>query len=247
MKILKWALIILLVLAVIGFIFVKAVSEEKPIGAQGPEAEALADKMMEALNHSALDSVKYISWDFAGRNTHIYDRENDMSIVKWKDYEVHINHKTVSGNVFQNGTKITSDTDKLVQKAWSHWCNDSFWLLAPFKIKDPGTIRSIVDLDKETYPDHNGLMVSYDSGGVTPGDSYLWILDNNNVPIGYKMWVSIIPIGGLYATWADWNSYTDGLRLSSSHDLKIFNLVLSNIKTGKSWSELGFNDNPIKL
>ncbi len=247
MKFLKWTLIILLVLVLIGFVFVKVVSEEKPVGVEGPEAEALADRMMEALNYSVLDSVKYISWDFGGRNKHIYDHNNHKSIVQWKDYEVHLNHKSVTGIAYQNGIEVTEDKDKLVQKAWSHWCNDSFWLLAPFKIKDPGTSRSIVDLDAEEFPNKQGLMITYDSGGVTPGDSYLWILDENNIPVGYKMWVSIIPIGGLYATWTEWKPYTEGLMLSSSHDLKIFTLILADIKTGKSWSDIGFSDNPLKI
>jgi hypothetical protein len=49
---------------------------------------------------------------------------------------------------------------------------------------DEGTTRSLVKNEDKT----NGLLVSYASGGVTPGDAYLWKLDANGLPQSYKMW-----------------------------------------------------------
>ena len=63
--------------------------------------------------------------------------------------------------------------DVLRGKAYSFFCNDSFWMIAPFKAFDEGVTRTIV-MSKEG---NQNLLVSYASGGVTPGDSYLWILD----------------------------------------------------------------------
>jgi hypothetical protein len=53
-----------------------------------------------------------------------------------------------------------------------------------FKLRDPGTSRSIVMQDEK-----EALMVTYTSGS-TPGDSYVWILDEN-IP-AWRMWVSIV-------------------------------------------------------
>lgn len=52
--------------------------------------------------------------------------------------------------------------------AWTQFINDSFWLLAPTKLSQPGALR-------ET--DGDVLIVHYESGGVTPGDRYRLTVD----------------------------------------------------------------------
>jgi len=122
-----------------------------------------------------------------------------------------------------------------------------FWLSAPYKLHDPGVNLSLAkDADGK-----EGLLVQYDSGGVTPGDSYLWYLDETGLPTGYKMWVNIIPVGGVYASWSDWKSVEGGTRLSTEHELSMgfinLPIAIQNLKAGDSWSDLGYDSNPIKL
>ena len=74
------------------------------------------------------------------------------------------------------------------------------------------------------------LLITYSSGGTTPGDSYLWILDENAKPIGYQMWVSIIPIGGLYASWDNWEIMESGIPLPTLHTILVMDLDLENVK-----------------
>jgi hypothetical protein len=83
--------------------------------------------------------------------------------------------------------------------------------VAPYKVRDPGTERKVVNTKMG-----KGLLVTYTSGGVTPGDSYLWILDQNNRPVKWKMWVSIIPLGGLEFTWEDWQKH-EGAWFAPTH------------------------------
>ena len=45
-----------------------------------------------------------------------------------------------------------------------------------------------------------GIGTSYSSSsGVTPGDSYLWVLDDK-LPTAWRLWVSVVPIPG----WTSW-------------------------------------------
>jgi hypothetical protein len=80
------------------------------------------------------------------------------------------------------------------------------------------------------------LMVTYTSGG-TPGDSYVWILDENYVPSAWRMWVSIVPIGGFETSWEDYITFPSGLKIATIHG-GLFDLKLENIKIGQSIEEI---------
>ncbi|MDT0607679.1 hypothetical protein [Croceitalea rosinachiae] len=114
----------------------------------------------------------------------------------------------------------------IIKKALKYFNNDSFWLVAPYKVFDKGTERSIVDLEDGS----KGLLVTYTSGGDTPGDSYLWILNENGFPNSYKMWVSTIPIGGIEASWDDWVVVESGAFLPKSHEFGPIKLEMGQVK-----------------
>ena len=246
MKILKWILGIILILAIGLFILVKIASEPMPQGTQGPAADALANKVLAAIDKPAWDTTGAVQWSFRNNN-YLWDKQRNLVKVSWEDNEVLVVLNETTGKAWKNGVELTGDkADKLVKAAWSSFCNDSFWLNAPAKVFDPGTKRSIVDL-----PNGNqGLLISYESGGTTPGDAYLWILDNQGLPTSYKMWVKIIPIGGTEASWEDYKTVATGAKLSTKHKLKILgaelDIPIANIKAGTNLNALGLADDPFK-
>ena len=94
--------------------------------------------------------------------------------------------------------------------------------MAPYKVFDAGTERRIVN-----YKNKDALLITYRSGGTTPGDSYLWILNEKFLPTSYKMWTSIIPICGISATWSDWKNTEAGIKLPTQHKLSLFGVEIS--------------------
>ena len=115
----------------------------------------------------------------------------------------------------------------MVKTAIDFFNNDSFWLAAPFKAFDPGTERSIVNLKDG----RKGLMVTYTSGGTTPGDTYVWILDENDRPTAIKMWVQILPLGGMEFTWENILTLPSGALIAQDHLLYGgMNVNLTNVK-----------------
>ena len=132
--------------------------------------EQAKQEMLSAVNISAWDTVKYVKWSFRGGHDYVWDRTVNDARISWEDMEVHLDMDQVDGKAFKNGIALEgSEKDKAIQSAWSYWCNDSFWLTAPFKVFDKGTTRKMAT-DKDGK---EGLLVTYESGGVTPGDQYL--------------------------------------------------------------------------
>ncbi len=219
-----------------------SVNRKLPTGTQGDKAEALAQKMLAAVDKPAWDTTHVISWTFRGAHKHLWDKQRHLAQVEWKDYKALVDVNTVTGKVWEKGEEIT-DTEKsgkLVRKAWEYFLNDSYWLNPVVKIFDPGTERRIVDLEDGK----EGLMVTYTSGGTTPGDSYLWILDDNHLPTAWRMWVKIIPVGGMETSWEGWMTLPTGAKVATEHKSKIISIPLTDIKAATSLKEYGFEEDP---
>jgi hypothetical protein len=115
--------------------------------------------------------------------------------------------------------------DELIEQATTFFNNDSFWLVAPYKVFDEGTERRIAT----TKNGEEGLLITYTSGGTTPGDSYLWLLDESGKPKSFRMWVDILPIGGLEASWSDWTTTESGAQLPTFHKLLFIGLEMGDV------------------
>lgn len=223
-----------LILVLAGGLLTCSLSSPRPELEPGPEADALARRMMEAVNHEAWLNTGAVRWDFGGRQRHLWDRRRQLAEVTWGNHRVMIDLSRRQGIAWTDDEPVAGrDLDDLVDKAWSHWVNDSFWLNPVSKAFDDGTSRGVVSTEEG-----QGLLVSYASGGVTPGDAYLWLLDDQALPVAWKMWTQILPIGGIRAGWEDWIQLDTGARISTRHPMPAFELVLSDVQGAESLSAL---------
>ena len=246
-RFLKWLLILLIGLLAASLLTVKIISDPLPQGESGRAAEALADKVLTAIGNPMLDSVQWLQWEFMRGHRYVWHQPTNTARISWGDHVVVMKLDTQSGSAKCNGVMLQgSDLDQAIAKAWALWCNDSYWLMAPNKLRDPGTQRFLVDVHSE-YPGQQGLMVQFSSGGVTPGDTYLWIVGPDGIPSGYKMWVNILPIGGIYASWDNWITVYTGAKLATSHQSKIGGFTMKDVKAGATYQELGLDSNPLEL
>lgn len=210
LKILWISLISILLTAIL---LVEYMDERLPEGTPGPEADALAKKMLLAINDDAWQATGAVSWGYADRQF-IWDKKRHYTEVNFEGNQVLIDIDGRKGVILKSEVENLTDQTKqdICESAWKYWCNDSFWLNPVSKVFDPGTERSIVERHgKKT------LLVTYTSGGATPGDSYMWLLDENGRPKGWKLWVSIIPIGGMSFGWDEWVQLETGVWVSTHH------------------------------
>ncbi len=245
MKVLKRFSILIITLLVILFVIGWMAHESLPKGGkEGEEADKMALKMENALEKGHWHDIQYIQWSFKGVHHFLWDKHRNMVRVKWEDYTIYTQPGTVKGIAFKGMDRLEEESaEELIKKANDYFNNDMFWLVAPFKSFDDGVKREVVSYDGE-----NRLLVTYGSGGSTPGDSYLWKLEEDGTPESYKMWTQIIPIGGVEATWEDYHTLGNGIKISHFHKLAgLMDLCISNVKAGYSFEEMNCEKDPFKV
>ncbi len=227
MRKIAFYLLALIALIAIGIaVMLAVVSETKPTGMPGPEADALARKMVEWTNPDGWAETGAVRWNFADRQQHLWDRRRGYSEVRWGGHVVQVRLSDRAGVAMSDGQPVEGDEgQRLIERAYGHWINDSFWLHPFDGLFDSGVERAIVE-----RPDGPpALLVTYTSGGLTPSDSYLWLVGDDGQPTAWKMWVSIIPVGGLEASWEDWQPLSTGAKVSTLHR-SIIDLQLKDVE-----------------
>lgn len=226
-KLFKFIGILALVLAIGYGVLYYLYNEPLPTGESGPEADALAYIMLDALNYKNYNNTNVLEWSFRGDHYYKWDRRKEIVSVSWDDITVHLDLITPSSSkaTINNSSASYEKTKDLIEKAQSYFNNDSFWLVAPFKVFDHGTERYLVDLKDGS----EALLVTYTQGGDTPGDSYMWIIEPSGKPKSFKLWTKIIPIGGVEATWQDWTKTESGVFLPTLHKLGPLSISMGEV------------------
>ena len=206
-------------------------NQELPQGTQGVEADRLAKEILDAMNYQAYKELDYIAWTFSSRGrgrSYKWNKNQGRCKVLWDSISVDLNIKALKKSSVQvNGFDYTGEMkDDFIRAAEAKFNNDSFWLVAPYKLFDAGVERRLVKQDNG----ENALLVTYKSGGTTTGDSYLWLLDKNHRPRAFQMWVSILPIGGIEASWEQWEKTAGGAYFPRLHQLSVLDLEITGLK-----------------
>ena len=214
-------------LLIVVTVAVKIASEPLPEVVSGDSADILALQMLKSLNQDAYLSTGVIDFSFSGHH-YAWNKAENIVEVRWASHRVLLELDDLSSSVVYNDqAQILEERPDLIDQAAAYFYNDSYWLVAPFKVFDPGVERRLVLLEDE----NDALLVTHSSGGVTPGDSYLWLLDENARPIAFKMWVSVLPIGGLKVTWEDYVQTETGAYFATRHQMGPLTIRIRDLKT----------------
>ena len=214
-------------LLLFGFMYLKY-NEDLPTGQQGKAADQLATKMLTALNEEAYLDTDYLEWTFKNRHHYKWYKSDNNCEVSWDQITVILDLKNRDNSKVFVAKQDYNGIEKndYITKAEGYFNNDSFWLVAPYKVFDTGVERRIVT----TENNKNSLLVTYTSGGSTPGDSYLWHLSADGKPKSFQMWVDILPIKGLEATWENWLTTESGAQLPTFHKFLFLGIEMDDVK-----------------
>jgi len=142
-------------------------------------AQAVVDKMGGWDNW---DRTRYLSWKFFGGRRHHWDRftadvriEGEMGENK-DTYLWLMNVDTRTGRVWKNGEEITDSAAlaEALDLGRQVWVNDSYWLVMPFKLLDPGvTLKHAGVLPMADGRTADVLTLTFGQGvGYTPENRY---------------------------------------------------------------------------
>lgn len=237
---LKWSAVALLALVVAATIAFFVVDEPRPTGREGADADALATRLEKAVDVEAWRRTGAVRWSFAGKRSHLWDRERDLVRVRWSDVEVLLRTQERTGIAYRSGNEVPGEVGTaLVEEAYAGWINDSFWLNPIAMFRGEGVSRAAVQLENGD----EGLLISYSSGGLTPGDAYLWLAGEDGLPQAWRMWVSIIPVGGVETSWEGWQTLATGARIATRHVGPFgLTLELTNVEGAATLAELVEDD-----
>ena len=128
-----------------GVIYLKY-DEDLPTGKLGIAADQLANKMLKSLDYDAYKATDYLEWTFKNVHSYKWYKSADSCHVKWKDFRVMLDLKnTKQSKVYVSNQEYNGvEKQKYVDKATAYFNNDSFWLVAPYKVFDEGVERRLV-------------------------------------------------------------------------------------------------------
>jgi hypothetical protein len=204
----------------------------RPASAE-PDARAVTvgKAMWAALGGDAgWNQARYLRFDFVvdvggtrkAARSHYWDRWKGRYRVEGADKEHHwaayFDVNSRAGKAFVDGKPVSDEAQakKILDDAYGAYINDTYWLLAPYKVFDPGVNLSWAGEEKGPHGETcDVLKLSFENVGLTPKDVYWFYVDRATHLMPQWKYV----LGGkkeppTVALWTEWKP-TGGIQLST--------------------------------
>lgn len=141
-----------------------------------PRAVSIAEEVLDALGGAeAWDRARVLEWNFFGRRSHVWDKWTGDYRLDEGTKVVLMNLGTGQGRLFEGSKEITDSEAKTKElaRAKSVWINDSYWLVMPYKLLDPGV--TLHDVGQRELPDGSPadvIALTFEGVGNTPRNKY---------------------------------------------------------------------------
>ncbi|MBL7995983.1 hypothetical protein JNM05_11490 [bacterium] len=188
------------------------------------KALELADRMMNAMGGAnAWNETRYFRFDFVveadgkdvSRHQHLWDkftgryrvqgkmRDGKSYCMLYQDINKKLGRAYIDGKLLEG-----KEAEDKLQYGYNRFINDTYWIIMPWKLKDPGVTLSYDGLQKDSASGiyYETLHLTFDQVGLTPKDQY-WAFIN---PETYLMdkWRFLLQDsedGSYY--WKNWEPY----------------------------------------
>ncbi|MDH3626269.1 MAG: hypothetical protein OEV00_12035 [Acidobacteriota bacterium] len=215
-------------LRVAGWILLVAALTQVTIAEERDERSlALANSVMEKMGgQEAWETTRFLQWDFFGGRTHHWDRySGDVRIeatFEDQEYLFLMNINSRKGQVFKNGELLPEgeELDAALQQGYEVWVNDSYWMVMPYKLLDPGvSLAYLGERVMEDGTEADVVTMTFGDGiGVTPQNRYdLFIGKVSGLIEAWSFYADAADEEPRFTLpWADWKRFGKIL-LATSH------------------------------
>ena len=182
-----------------------------PFAHAADDAQQLAKAVWKASGGEHWPKVKELRFTFIvegdgkelARAEHHWDVAAGTDRVKWKGKDVTVNLASPA-------------QDEDGKAAYARWVNDSYWLLAPLKVLDPGVKLTAEGTKQVGEANFELLRLSFEGVGLTPGDQYLLYIDPQTKLV--RAWDYIpSPEKVIHGSWDRYQQFGP-LQLSTEHE-----------------------------
>lgn len=125
------------------------------------------------------DAARYIAWDIFGQ-THYWDKWTGAFRWERDSMIVIMNINEMTGRAWSSRVEMEAGQalDDLLAKTYARWINNSYWLLMPYKLLDPGVNLTYVGTEMtEDGTKAEVLELTFDEVGLTPWNKYKVYID----------------------------------------------------------------------
>jgi hypothetical protein len=225
-------------------------SKQESDGFADPRALEIAQKVVDALGGAeSFNAVHYLSFHFvverdsrrASDWRHDWDRfTGDYRLegknAKGEDLLVIFNVNSKRGEGFSSGRMVEGEElAALLDFAYGRFINDTYWLLMPYKLRDPGVMLAFDG--EETIDNHTSRIIKLTfvpSAGLTPQNIYRVFVDQATSRIHRWEYFSEEGQEARPAEWLGWRRF-DGVTLATERRMENSNtrLLFENIVVSK--------------
>jgi len=212
-----------------------------------PRAVRVAQQVLDALGgQKRWDALPGLRWSFGSashdtvRSTrrHAWNKHTGQHRVEGtnragvKFVFLHTVGDTTGGAAWMNGQAIEGDSlHKLVRRAEALWVNDTYWLLMPYKLLDPGVHLGYEGEVHDSMGTFDRLSLSFDHVGLTPGDHYWVSVNRKNHRIErWDMMLEGQQPPPEHWTLEGWERH-DGLWFATAHRQGTLNVFTNGVET----------------
>lgn len=206
-----------------------------PKGQPGEAAEQMTQRILAAADYENWKATSAVTFVFRGDDRIFWDKKRKLIEVQFKKNLVQFSEITGKSLCFEGERRLTDECGELTAAAVKRFYNHTYWLNPAFHIDTPNAVRAIAEKNK--------LLVTFKSGGATPGDSYLFSTDDEGKLSEMRMWVSTLPLKGARATFSNYQKSATGVRVALDHKVaSLANVNLSDLQMFAVYPEAGKPD-----
>ncbi|MEJ8801268.1 DUF6503 family protein [Pontibacter sp. H249] len=213
--------------------------------ASDAKAKSIANKVMQSMGgEKSWNDTRYLAWTFNDQYQ-VWDKHHNR--FRWeKDSLVAIiDTQTKDGKVYVAGQELQNpeEKQKLLERAYALWINNSYWLVMPFKLQDPGV--ALTHVGEETTMDGaqaDVLEMTFENVGLTPQNKYkLWVDKNTGLITQWAFYRNYNDAAPAFTRrWSDYQTY-GSIKLASNRSNSQSDFNLTHIAAPKAVPEKVFN------